>query len=269
MTHRHEKVLPTDPEQITRHVAEKLKIGPETPVWRYLHPVMVCGIENGKLLLAGNKANGTLVIDEYNEKSKSLRASALPEPGLNFTREFHGNYKSPQRRMSVSLKMADQPKNLRIYNDSGSEASSVYFTLPPNERFRVDANEYEPIETTLGILIHKLMEKLQPYDEPNFLRWGDESQGVQVAIDFRTSEKTWDQYQIQFLKKGTAYQMQPLPESLPARPGLEELAVYRFFIEDRSMTEIIGASGKHYTREALMQTIQNSTEYKALLALKK
>lgn len=266
---RSETPRPTDPEQITLQVAQELKIGPETPVWRYLHPVMVCGIENGKLLLAGNKANGTLIHDEYGEKPKSMRASALPNPGLNFTTEFHGNYKSPQRRMSVSLKMADQPKNLRIYKDSGSEASSVYFTLPANEHFRVDVKEFDPVETTLGILIHRLMEKLKPYDEPSFMRWGDENKGVQIAIDFRKSEKTWDQYQVQFLKKGTTYQMQPLPTELPTRPGLEELAVYRFFLEDRSMTEIIGASGKHYTREALMQTIQNSAEYKALLALQK
>lgn len=266
---RHENVLPRNPEQVTLQVAQEMKIGPDTPVWRYLHPVMVCGIENDQLLLAGNKANGTLITDEYQEKPKDMRASALPNPGLNFTTRFHDNYKNPQRRMSVSLKMKDQPKGLRIYKDGGSEASSVYFTLPAGEYFHVDVKEHDPLETAIAIKIHQLMKSVLPFEVPGLLRWGDKRHGVQVAIDFKTGEKKWDQYQVQFVPKGNDYVMQALPSELPARPGLEELAVYRFFIEDRSMNEIIGASGKHYTREALLQTILDSTEYKTLKALQR
>ena len=225
----------------TQIIAKEHGISPETPVYRALHPVMICEKIGDKYLIRGNKDNGTAVYDDYGEAERRTRASGLPEPGLNFTKEKSDNYVSDSRRSVVSMKMADQPAGLRIYQDVGSEERSVYFTLPEDKYFVVTLEKSDPGEIELSLEIHKLMKELDVKDEPvyrDFIKGGKDG--------YRVLEWLKDGFEVHFIRSGSN---ELTINHFKVREGMDkskvqELAIKRLLMELKDLKKIIGFDGK-------------------------
>lgn len=258
-----------DSDQHTQIIASELKLTPTDNVYRYLHPIMICGVEDGKLLLRGTKSNGTAVIDNYRPQKDRVSASSLTDAGLNFTTTFHPNYKSDQRRLAVSFKMKDQPKGLRIYPDVGSEVPSVYFTVPEDSFFKVDFKDGDPIEVGIAIKLHQLMGSLHLADEPEYLNWMESSEGARVVSYLKQENEKEQRIEVAFLKEGNSYKIDSALDSVDfltreEKKLLEAMAIYRLLLEDRDFDEIVGLDNIRYKREDLVVSITKSSEFKSL-----
>lgn len=232
--------------EVTQRVAAEMELRPADPVYRAFHPVLICGVENDQLLLRGNRTNGTLVVDYYESPGaeRKVRASDLPEPGLNFTREALPFYKNAERRTIVSLRTKDQPPGLQIYPDVGSEVRSVYLTLPKDQLFRVELVEGDAVEIELALRLHEVMKHLNIEEEPYFYDWLGAGEGCQV-ITYVPQNQDVRPVTSLFFREGNSYRLETsLTEEYQA--DFEYLAVLRLLMEDRSFDRVFGADGRVY-----------------------
>lgn len=246
-----------DPDQRTQIIASEIKLEPTESVYRFMHPIMVCGREDGKFLLRGSKSNGVAVIDNYNSPGAldGVHASSLKDPGLNFTRSFDSHYKDASRRLAVSFRMADQAKGLRIYPDKGSEARSVYFTLPENSFFKVDLKEGDLFEAVIAIKIHELMDKLPMKEEPQYFGWTQSGEGVRIVAYFQKPGEKEQKVTYTFLKNGDSYQMASSFEAEADKTVLETMMIYRLLLEDKNFVEVVAADGSKYKKADLVAAL--------------
>lgn len=261
-------------DQITESVALELDLKPTDSIYRHLHPVMVCGIQDDKLLLKGIRTNGTSVEDNYQLQPTKVRASSLPEPGLNFTRNFNHNYKNHKRRLAVSIKMADQPQGLRLYPDFGSEVPSVYLTLPEDSFFKVDFKEGDLLDIGIAIKIHHLMKNLPLKEEPEYLDWMDSDEGVRVTSYFRQENGKNQMTEISFIKEGKSYRINiPLELldflTMEEKKILEIVSIYRLLIDNKDFVDIIGLDNTRYKKEDLTNSVTDSPEFKTMVSTNK
>lgn len=252
--------VPLDLAQLNQIIAAELKIGPTDNLYRYLHPVMICGVENGQLLLSGTKTNGVVVTDRYGlEASDRKRASSLEDPGLNFTKDFHSNYKNPNRRVAVSFNMQDQDRGLHIYNDVGSEVPSVYFTLPEGSFFRVNLKEGDPLEVGIAVKIHELMKNLSIKEEPGYLNWMGSGDGVRVVSYVPDANGKEERVEVAFSRTEDSYKIESSPMNKHPK-DLELLSTYRLLLEDKSFNKVVGTDGTKYEREILTSSLAQSPD---------
>ncbi len=235
-----EMVGQVDDEQRTKFIAEELEITPETKVFRSIHPVMICERVGEKYLLKGTRTNGTAVIDKYGDEDRRIRSSDLPDPGLNFTVSRSDRYLSASKRTVVSLKMAEQPKNIKLFPDVGSDTRSVYFTLPEDEFFVVSLENGDVEEIDLAIEIHKLMDELDVKEEPVFGNYIEGKKGSVEVIEWVNNG-----FRVEFtpIEQGV-YKIRTLG-NVGDRDNykIQELAIKRLILENKETRKIIGFDG--------------------------
>lgn len=227
---------------IVDQVCKELEVKVTDKLFRYMHPVMISGIEDGYLLLRGLKSDGSAVIDKYTRRENSERRqkSSLENPGLNFSVRFSPNYRNKDRRLAVSLKIADQPNGLKVYQDTGSEIKSVYLTLPEGTFFKVSLETGDTEEVGMAIRIHQLMEKLSVVHEPEYLNWVESGDGVRIAFYLKKEGDAEEWAEITFYKNGNTYKAEMPQTSVGIdRDDLLKMATFRLMLEDKDFDAVI------------------------------
>lgn len=254
-------------EQInTRHITESImkekKILPDSKMFRWMHPAAVCGIENGMVLLRGNRANSTNVIDGYGSQERERAARNLEDPGLNFTKVPVPTYESKIRRMQVSLSVADQPEALRIYPDVGSQVHALYFTLPEDVLFRVHAEQYDPREVGTALVMRTYMDQLGLTEEPKYLDWLQEGKGVRVITYLPGKGGKEQRMEIRFVRENSAYKVEnAAPQAPELDEALEQIALCLFFMENDTFDTVTMLNGTMYNADDLHQHIMENPAY--------
>ena len=230
-----------DDVQRTKNIAKELGIVPEAKVFRSIHPVMICERVGNKYLLKGTRTNGTAVIDKYVDKDRRIRSSDLPDPGLNFTLSKSDRYLSASKRTVVSLQMVNQPKNVKLFPDVGSDTRSVYFTLPDDEYFLVSLESGEAKEIDLALEIHKLMNDLDVKEDPVFGNYIENKKGSVEVIEW--------------VKDGFRVEFAPVEQGVfkirtlgivggRDKYKIQDLAIKRLLLENKEIRKIIGFDGE-------------------------
>jgi hypothetical protein len=256
----------------TKLIAKELDLNSDTILYRWLHPVMVVGIDrHGNLLLRGNKQNGVLVVDEYEDKPNRTRASALDDPGLNFTREYLETYKGKNRRISVAFSWSDQDSSLKIYDDAGSEARSIYCTLAENKFFKVKAKDIDTHQVALSLILHQKMEQIDLIEEPIFYDFLNEQdkKGVRTIV-YLPTEDGEKVSEVTFEEIEDGVYVADVSKINDERINtLEYIALLRVCMELKNFESITLSNGTVYSFEDLKNMIKQSGEYQTVSNIEK
>ena len=262
---------PINIEEQTKMISKEVGILPDTKVFRWLHPGVICGVVGGQILLRGNNSNGTAIVDEYGNSPERKRASALKNPGLNFTHTYSDNYQNDKRRVAVSLRMDQQPKGLQLYPDVGSEIKSIYFTLPVDSFFHVSAEKLDPIEVAIALNMRSCMNRLGVIEEPDYLHWLDSGEGVRLVTYLPKPERGEQRVEITFFsEKDNSYRIDTAPfKGLQNREEVERMAVYRFLLENRDFSQLLMADGSIHSKDDLLRGVTESKQFAIAKSLEK
>jgi len=258
-----------DNRQKTFMIAQEIGILPTTKVYRWMHPVMVCGIENGRLLLVGNKENGTRVLDKYGSTDVDLRANDLKNPGLNFIVDYSDHYRSGYRRMAVSLRMDEQAEELQIYPDVGSEVKSVYYTNPEGTVFRVGAERIDPLEVGIALKVRASMDRLRLREEPGYKNWMESDiEGVRVITYLPKPGKGEQKIEVAFIRDGDSFRVNnPFPDGTEMSKLIEEMAIYRLLLENREFNRLVRSDGSINQKDELIDAVTQAPEFPQISVL--
>ena len=248
----------------TQSIAKERKLSADTVLYRWLHPATIVGIDGqGNLLLRGNRYNNTRVVDEYSDVEKKTRASALEQPGLNFTTSYDDTYKDETRRVPVSFSWADQDASLKIYSDLGSQVRSLYFTLPENTFYKVKAREINIHEISLSLLMHKMMKAIGLVEEPLYLGFLDDpdKRGVSVTL-YLPVEGGKKESEIIFeeLQNGV-YKVDITRVNNENIKILEFISLLRILVDLPQFKSISLSDGTTYSFQDLQEMVAQSEEY--------
>ena len=156
-----EKFIEQDLDFRTVEVMNQLQITKEQKLFRTFHPIMINDYREGKFILNGNNSSGARIVDSYGNlpvESSPISLSKQNYSGLGFTVNNKSRYLNSNSRFLGTLKIVDNLSgDLRIYQDTGSEAKAIFLAMPSNKNeFKLDLEYADLMEVCMALAVNKI-----------------------------------------------------------------------------------------------------------------